>query len=451
MKKSNDLTRGNVKKQLIFLTIPMIIGILGMVAFNLIDTFFVGKLGKEGKELAAISFTFPVVMFIASIAMGMGIGTSSVISRAIGEGDHHKVKRLTTDALILALILVSFFVLIGLLTITPLFKILGAKNKEMLVLIKQYMTIWYFGVPFVIIPMIGNNAIRANGDTKSPSFIMIVAIIVNLVLDPILIFGWGPIPKMGIQGAAIATVISRAVTLVVSLWILKKKYDMLCLKIKFEEMLESWKKILYIGLPAAGNRVIMPISIGIITRMIATYGDKSVAAFGVASRIEAFALTIIGALATVLIPFIGQNLGAKKINRIKIAIKQSYVFSLLWGFFLFLVFLFLSKPIASIFNADDYIIKTIALYLMLVSISYSMHGILTLSNSIFNAINKPFPVSILTITRMFILYIPIALLFSHLFKIKGIFIAATIANIICGLWSIFWVTRHVKQLELEIK
>ena len=175
--KNARLIEGPVQKTLIRLTLPMVLGTLGMVIFNLSDTFFVGQLGTN--QLAALSFTFPVVLIVSSLAMGLGIGASAVISRAIGEGNHYKVKRLTTDSLTLSLIFVGFFALFGLLTINPLFRLLGASG-EVLVYISQYMTIWYLGVVFVVIPMVGNNAIRASGDTKTPGLIMVFASFVIL-------------------------------------------------------------------------------------------------------------------------------------------------------------------------------------------------------------------------------------------------------------------------------
>ena len=121
------LVEGPVGKTLIKLTIPMIFGMVGMVIFNLADTFFVGQLGTN--QLAALSFTFPVVLVIHSLALGLGIGASAVISRAIGEGSHDKVQRLTTDSLILSILFVGFFVLVGSLTINPLFRLLGAPDN----------------------------------------------------------------------------------------------------------------------------------------------------------------------------------------------------------------------------------------------------------------------------------------------------------------------------------
>jgi Na+-driven multidrug efflux pump len=151
MKGKARLIEGPVGRRLFFLTVPMVGGIFAITTFNLVDTFFVAQLGTD--ELAAMGFIFPVVMFVQSIALGLGIGTASVVSRAIGEGDHRKVRRLTTDSLILAVLLVVVFVTVGLLTINPLFTLMGA-TPEILPLIREYMTIWYVGMIFVTVPMV---------------------------------------------------------------------------------------------------------------------------------------------------------------------------------------------------------------------------------------------------------------------------------------------------------
>ena len=192
---------------------------------------------------------------------------------------------------------------------------------------------------------------------------------VNTVLDPLLIFGIGPFPELGIEGAAIATVISRFTTFSVALWVLKKREKMISFDIpKFTEILNSWKHVLFIGVPIAGARIIIPITIGVITRIVSSYGIKAVAGFGVASRLEFFSLAVIHALASVLGPFIGQNIGAKKYDRVHAAINISHRFTILWEIAIFILLILLRTQIAGIFNKDPQVISTIALYLSLIHI-----------------------------------------------------------------------------------
>jgi len=437
-----QLIEGPVGKILFNMTVPMIFGMVGMVAFNLVDTFFVGQLGTQ--ELAALSFTFPIIMVIGSLAMGIGVGSSAVISKAIGRGDHHMVQRLTTDSLILSLLLVAFFVIIGMLTIEPLFRLLGA-TPEIVPLIREYMVIWYPGVLFVIIPMVGNNAIRATGDTKTPSVIMLVAVVVNIVLDPILIFGLGPFPMLGLTGAAIATVLARAITLIVALWVLYYRDRMMTFDIPpVKTIIDSWKSILYIGLPVAATRLLSPIAMGIIIALIATYGHEAVAAFGVGIRIEFLAMTVIFALSTVIGPFVGQNLGAARYDRVKLGVKYSNGFSLIWGVVMFALLAVTARPVASIFNDDPVVISIIMLYLWIVPIGYALFGVFQISTITLNVLNKPVPAAILMVIQMFVLYIPLAYVGSYLFGLTGIFGAIVLAYSLTGIASHFVLKRVLK-------
>ena len=317
MKRKSDravLTEGNLKKQIVHLAIPMMFGMLGLSVFNIVDTIYVGLLGT--KPLAALSFTFPVVLILNSIALGMGVGVSSVLARALGHGDHQRVVRYTTDSLTLSFFVIILLVIAGELTIVPLFGLLGAKGG-ILKMVRQYVQVWYAVLLFVVFPMVGNSAIRALGDTKTPGTIMLIAGLTNIVLDPLFIFGLGPFPRLEIRGAAIATVLSRSITFFVAIYVLTYREKLISFKnVLFSEMIDSWKKIFYVGGPAAITRIIVPFSAGIITALLASVGAAEVAGFGVATRFERFALLFIMSLSTVMAPFVGQNFGAGKIKRI---------------------------------------------------------------------------------------------------------------------------------------
>jgi putative MATE family efflux protein len=431
-----NLTEGPVGRTLIRLTIPMLFAILAMVVFNLVDTAFVGRLGT--KELAAISFTFPVILVINSLAGGLGVGASAVISQAIGKGDRYRVQRLTTDSLALAVMVVAFFSLVGLATIDPLFRLLGA-TPDVLPLIRQYMTLWYIGVIFVVIPMVGNAAIRATGDTKTPAAIMMVAAGVNLALDPLLIFGIGSFPGLGLTGAALATVIARAITLIASLWVLVRRERMVIWsRPKLKEVSRSWNQVLYVGLPAAGTNVLVPISAGIITGMVAAYGPEAVAALGVGTRIESMGLGVIMALASVLTPFVGQNWGAGRLDRVRLSVSYAQRFALLWGAVLFILLAVSGRSVALIFNDDAIVVATLVDYLRIVPLSYGLLGVLMLATAALNALNRPLQSALLTVLRLFVLYIPLAIVGSVLFGLQGIFGAAAIANGLAGVAAFFW-------------
>jgi putative MATE family efflux protein len=431
--KKAKLTQGPVGKLILGMTIPMIFGMMGMVLFNLVDTFFVGQIGSL--ELAALSFTFPVIMVIASLAGGLGMGSAALISHAIGRESHKEVQRLTTDSLILSLLFVIVFAVVGILTIDPLFTLLGA-GPDVLPLINSYMFIWYAGVSFVVIPMVGNNAIRATGDTKTPSLIMLAGVFVNAILDPILIFGLFGFPALGLEGAAIATVFARFLTLLVAVWFLYFKEDMITLRIPpLRELWDSWKQILYLGLPSAGTRMLFPVAVGIVMGLIAAYGNEAVAAFGIASKIEFLALTIVISLATAVGPFVGQNWAAGKHGRVREGIAYSEKVSMGIGFIFFVVLAVFAAPIASIFTDDPEIISVTALYLLVVPVCYGLLGIFIVSTVVLNTIKKPLESAALSIVQMFLLYLPLAYAGSVYFGLLGIFAGISIAFIISGIIS----------------
>ncbi|MGK7946735.1 MAG: MATE family efflux transporter [Microcystaceae cyanobacterium] len=438
MKQS--LTQGQVSTQLLKLTIPMVWGIFAVIAFNLVDTYFVGQLGTQ--ELAAMSFTFPVVMIFGSVSMGLGIGASSVIARAIGEGDRYRVQALTTHSLTLALLLVIVCAMGGLATIDPLFRQLGA-SAEILPLIRQYMTIWYWGMICLVVPMVGNSAIRAAGNTLVPSLIMTIAAIVNIALDPIFIFGVGNFEGLGLRGAAIATVIGRTITLIISLWFLHFRLNLILWKWpKKEEMLNIWRSVLIIGLPATASSMISPFSVALITRLIATYGATAVAGFGVASRIEAFSVLGVMGLSASIGPFVGQNWGAKLYDRVHQSLLLSFRWCTLWGIGVATILAIFAPNIARLFDNDATVLSVAVNYLRIVPISYGFLGIIFVVGAAFNALGKPLSSMKINICRMILVYVPLAYLGSSLWGIMGIFSATLIANVSVGIVAYIWIQRQ---------
>ena len=224
------------------LAVPALGGTFAISAFNLADTYFVSRLGTE--PLAAMGFTFPVVMLVGSISHGLGMGATAVISRCIGEGDHAQARRVTTHTFFLALIVVSTLSAIGLLSMDFVFTRLGASG-HVLALIKQFMTIWYLGIIFMIVPMFAEGIIRATGDTVSSSAIMMAGASLNVILDPVLIFGIGAIPAFGLRGAAIATVLTRAFTLAAGIFVLHHRHDLIEWSLPTPAaMWASWRSVL---------------------------------------------------------------------------------------------------------------------------------------------------------------------------------------------------------------
>lgn len=434
LKKNRDLTTERVSSRLIQLTLPMMLGMISMVAFNLIDTYFVGKLGKN--ELAALSFTFPVIMIIFSIIQGLGIGATALISKSIGKNDRNKAARETTDAVFLTLLLTGLFVAIGLFTIEPTMKLLGA-DGETATMAGQYMRIWYFALFFVSVPFVGNSAIRSTGDAQTPTYIMLFAVLVNAILDPILIFGYWGFPALGLEGAAIATAISRGLTMVLSFYILIRREKLITFEIPTKEVLTGcWKSILFVAIPSGLARLVVPLATGVITALLASYGEYAVAAFGVGSRIEFLAGSLVFALAASIGPFVGQNLGKGRLDRVVEGVNISNQFSFVWGLFAWAVLAALSYPIAAVFNNNEQVIETVQLFLWIVPAGFGLQGILSVINSNLNTINKPLHASLIIVVQMLVLGLPAMYLGKYFGGIAGIFVGLAATYILGGLISI---------------
>lgn len=444
-KHRTDLTQGDIATHIKNLSLPMIFGILSIVAFNLADTYYVGKLGTL--EMAALTYTFPVVLVLNSLNLGLGLGAGAVISRAVGQQDTIKVKRLTTDSLSLGLVFALLAMVLGLLTIDPLFRALGAP-EDALEVIRDYMSIWYFGVPFIVIPMIGNNGIRALGDTKTPSMVMLVSSGMNIVLDPIFIFGLGAFQGLGVQGAALATVLARSITFCVSIYVLAYREKVVSFKSTSLKLVrQSWRSILYIGLPTALARMIVPIGIGVITSLVSSYGKPAVAAFGIASKIEYFALTLVSAVSAIMPAFIGQNFGAHKYNRIKTAIKLCGKFSLVSGFAVYGL-LFLTAPLlAQAFSNENLVVDHVIVYLRIVPLAYPFQGILMIITGSLNALHMPIKAALLNIIQMLVIYIPLAFLLSHYLDLKGIYTGLLVSHILGASLGLFIIKRSLDHFK----
>lgn len=438
-----DLSEGSIIKHLTKLTIPMIWGMFSIMAFNLADTYFVGQMGPH--ELAAISFTFPVVMLFGSFSIGLAMGATTIISNAIGEQDERKVRRLGTDSILLATVIVIIMASVGYFFIEDTFRLLGA-DDAMLRIIVAYMKIWYPGMVFLVVPMVSNGAIRATGNTVTPAIIMMVAAITNVILDPVLIFGYWGFPQMGVEGAALATVIARATTLIASLYVLIFRLKIATLKLpSFKEFQESSRLILKIGIPNAASNMIMPISMAIVTHLLSRYGYAAVASFGVASRIEAFAMLVLVSLSIAMAPFAGQNLGAGKLPRVSQAFRYCIQFSAAWGLISGLALFMERKHISRIFNEDEHIIALLSIYLAFVPFSYGLEGIRLISTNVFNAMGTPMPATYLAIIKVFLLFLPLAYFGSQQWEVQGVFIAQFISNSLMGFAAIFWVKHSLKR------
>jgi putative MATE family efflux protein len=434
---TRDLTQGAVAPSLFKLTAPMMAGISANILVSMLEIGFIGQLGTQ--YVAAITFTFPVIMILNSIALGIGIGTSSVIARSVGAGSTIEVKRLGTHALVLVFGAMSVLSVIGYLTIDPVFQFLGA-SADLLPLIHSYLDIYYPSMLLFTLTMVAGNIMRANGNANIPGLVMTVGALVNLAIDPILIFGWFGFPRLELAGAAIAAALSRLGTLAVLLYYVSHG-GLISTSNIFHRLAESARRILQVGLPAMATQLIGPVSAAIITRLLSSHGEVVVAGFGVATRIEAVSVMILFALSASIGPFVGQNWGGNRPDRVRAGLRVAYQFCLVWGILVAIPLYFAGSFITALVDNSEIVTRTASWYLAVVPWSYGLWGVLMMASASFNALGKPLPSTALSFSRMFILYIPLALTLEHFFGYEGIFVATAISNGVMGLLGFFWF-RH---------
>ena len=444
--KSTDMLNGPIGPTIKRMTIPMILGMIMLMTFGLVDTFFIGLLGTE--QLAAISFTLPVTFTLISLVIGLGIGTSAVVAKALGSGDMEHARNYGTVALQLAGVLVGSFAFILYFFIEDVFTLMGA-TPEHLVYIHEYMAIWCLAAVCLAFPMVGNSVLRASGDTKTPSIIMAFGGVINAVLDPILIFGWGPFPALGIQGAAIATLVAWAVGVFVIVYILAKRKLINTSRMPLADIKHGVNSIMRIGLPAAGANMLTPLAGTVLTAVVAGFGSAAVAAWGVGNRIESLASIVVLALSMSLPPFVSQNFGAGQYDRVKEAYRTVMKFVIGWQAMVWVVLGVAAPLIALIFAREQEVSDAIKLFMWLMPIGYGFQGIVILTNSSFNALHKPMQALVLNAARLFVFFVPFGWIGSYFWGMEGLYIGCILANVAIGIIAYHWFGNVIDALPHE--
>ncbi len=424
---ATDLTQGPIAPWLYRLTAPMVLGIFAMFLFNLVDTYFISLLGTQ--PLAAVSFTFPVTMMMVNIGIGLSIATGAVVARALGQKDQQQTKLWISSSFYLALVIALVLMTIAIMSQDLIFSTLGAP-PELLPLIRDYMTWWLAGSVFLVILIVVNASMRATGNTKLPSLMMLFSALLNGILDPLLIFGIGPFPELGIKGAAIATLIS---------WVFACAFIMRALihqqLISFKlshELFFSWKKLFSLGIPAAFTNMLGPVANGILVAWVAKYGTVAVAAYGVGSRLEPLALIVVMAFTASLPPFVGQNHGARQPKRIEDALVKSMQFIMVWQLVVYVAMALLAEPISVLFSDNENVRAIIKTFIYILPISYFGLGFSLVTTATINSLHKPRISLIINALRLFGLYIPLAWIGNSHWGLTGLFWGCAMGNLLVG-------------------
>lgn len=456
--RSQWLLNQPVHKVLWRLTVPMLPAIFAVLGLDLFDTYLVSKLGTE--SLAAISFTIPVTASLFALAIGLAIGASAVLSFSLGKGDHHKAQRLTTDSLIISALIAILIGLIGLATIEPLFRLLGADyalipesfhmgpRPDIMPLITDYMQLRYIGFVFMLIPFLSNALMRATGDTKFAGRLMFSWASFTALLDYGLMNS--SLFESGLFNIGLGHLLADVLFSLISLVILHQREKLLEWKISNKiELIANSKQILRIGLPAAGMSLLTPLALGIVTSWIAFYGREPIAAFGVILRIETLALFLPMALSTSLPIFVGQNFGAGCSERSLGAIKQCIGLTLIVQLAVYLLLIAIANPLAELFSQSQQVIKLIVDLLLFLPLGYAGQGVVILVVSSLNAIHRPKTALLISSIRMLVLFVPAAYIGIYIAGLNGLFIGLLVANLLIGLLAYSWIKTILTPSSLQ--
>lgn len=384
----DDYTKGNLKKQLLTMAIPVSVGLFFNTMFNVVDTFYAGKLSTA--SLAGMSLSFSVFFMLIAIVSGVSTGLSALLSIASGKKDEAEIKVLTVNGIFLTLLISFIISVLGFFVSPMLLHVLGARG-ETLNQGTYYVKAIYAGAIFFGLNSALNALLSSRGVTKPYRNFLVFGFFLNLILDPLLIFGPFGLPRLGTLGVALATVIVQIIgnvylfikckkVLNISMAIFSKKY--FHLKTQYD--------ILAQGIPASLNMLTIALGVFVINFFIYKHGDDAaIAGYGVAMRIEQLALLPAIGLNTAALTIAGQNYGAKNYDRIK----ETYKEGLKVGMLIMTVGMVLIFPLASfligIFNKDPKVVFEGARYLRIEFIAFNAYIILNIGLSILQAIKKP--------------------------------------------------------------
>lgn len=444
--RSEDITTKPIGKQLVKLTIPMLYALIAIMSLGLVDSYFISYLGTD--QLAAIGFIVPITGVITSLGLGLGMAISSLNSKLIGAGNMSSAARLITDGFYLTGFVALLSVSALMWQLTTIFNAIGADSTT-LPHILTYMHIWIFAAPLIMYTMVCASTFRSLGDTTSSAQIAISMTLINLVLDPLLIFGIGPFPEMGMQGAALATVLSVVISCAIGFYKLGVKEKLLLWALPhYIELKSDLKQLLEIAIPAVLANAIVPITAAVLTTIVAKFGTDAVAGYGVGVRIEAVSLIIVYALSSTLPMFIGQNLGANKLDRVYDSIKLAFKFVLLLQLGVFVLLILAANSIASLFSSDANVIQTITNYLWIAPLSYGLCGVVILTNVSMNVLGKPRLALYINILRLVLFYLPLAYLGSLWYGLIGLFVGIALGNCCAYLLAKHLLNKTLSEMKI---
>lgn len=445
----NPLGYERISKLLRGFAIPSITATLVSSLYNIVDQIFIGHgVGYLGN--AATNVSYPLSTICLAISLLLGIGGASRFSICLGKKQPEKAAHIAGNGIFLMAAAGVLYLILGEVFLTPLLKIFGA-TEEVLPFAKQYAGITLLGMPFLILTNGISNLIRADGSPKYSMACIVSGAIVNTILDPLFIFGFG----WGIFGAALATILGQILSFVLALRYLWKFQTITLTRASFRIDMKDNMKTFYMGTSSCINQVAITVVQIVLNNSITYYGAMSIygkeiplAACGIVMKTNAILLSIIVGISQGVQPIIGFNFGAGRYKRVK----QAYLLAIKWNFVVsiagFLLFQFFPGRIISLFGeGDDLYYEFAILFMRTFLFMVLVNGVQLLSSNFFTAIGKALKGLLLSLTRQVFFLIPLILLLPLHFGIFGVLLAGPIADFIAFVVSVIFIWKEFKKLQ----
>jgi putative MATE family efflux protein len=418
-----------------------------MTLYNVVDTFFAGKISAEA--LAALAQTFPVYFIIIAMGVGLSIGTTSLISNAIGKKKDKQASFFLAQSTLLSIVTATFVTLLGIF-IGP--RIIFAMNDSLVLLnlSMDYLNIIFLGSIFIFIQMSVNSLLTATGDTKSNRNVLIFSFFLNIILNPLFIFGYGIIPAMGIKGIALSTIVSQFIGVIYITHKVSRTYlsEYICPKY-FLPNIKILIELLTQGIPASLGMMMISVGVFIILFFIGQFGDLAIAGYGTAIRYEQLYLLPVLGLNTAVLAMVGQNYGAKNIVRVDKIYNKALLYGCSFMFVSGFIIFFTAEFAVSLFTNNKEVIIYGTTYLKITAIVVPIYPIFFISNALIQGLKKANIVMYLTLFRMVIL--PISLLWFLIFYLNSsyafVFWGLLIINWLFGIF-VFILTKMLIKNQL---
>ena len=438
--RSDMLANEKIGPLLIRLSLPAIVGMFVHALYNTVDTIFVGQwVGPLG--IAAISMVLPIVFLITAAAQTIGMGGASIISRRMGTGDTGGAGLALGNMVLLSVLLGALILLVGFAALTPLLRLFGA-TEDLLAMARDYFQIILLAAPFMTFSMVINNAVRAEGNARMVMVTMLSGVVLNIILDPIFIF----VLDLGIRGAAIASVISMGLTSLILLIYLLTGRSEIPIRLSFLRLnMPMLVEMLTVGASSFVRVGAMSLMMVVLNHTLSRYGgDIAIAAFGVVFRLLSFIFMPISGLNMGLQPIVGFNYGARQFQRVRQSFILTITAATLVAFIGFLVILIFPEPIMKIFSRDSNLIAVGRNALRLCMIMLPLAGFQAVGAAFFQALGKPVPAILLSLSRQVLALIPLIILLPLFFGLNGIWFSLPIADLIS-----FFITLPLVMIEFR--